>query len=752
MTVFHEEALRLVSLGYHVFQCLPRSKFPNTETAPNGCVSASGDPKTISDWWTRFPDCNVGIRCDNVLVIDLDNKNGKKGSGDFSRVVDRVGPVPEGPISLSGNGGYHLLFQRPDADIKGVNGLKWDGKKTGIDIQVGNQYIVAPPSIHPENGKSYKWHTDLCPVDKLPALPDAWIKYVLPHRKETADNRQQTAGSIVFPSTSRLQPSAYSPIERCRLYVDKVPPCIAGQDGDKQLFIAACIIFWDFGLSESEGMPLLQEYNARCLPPWPHYRLVYKMKEALKVSHDKPRGFKLEENSNIKTYNDVDLSGILVQTQPKSNKSHEPMPERLLYVPGFVHDVSQFSVSGAPHPNPQMATLGALACQSFLVSRKVRSELTARPSVYLLALAGSGTGKDFPRQVNQFILTHIGMESHIVDACASGEGLEDLILIKQTLLMQTDEFNFMLSDFAKGQESRFRSLESVILRLYSAARGSYTGRVKAGKEKPLTVQQPGLIIFGTATPERFRRALTLDMIEGGLASRCIVVESDERCRGQRSKEVEEVPESILETANYWATFSPVNLKTGKPSNLATIYPNLLVVPLTPQADAILMDFERFADDQNLKYAKKNNIAAILWTRVYEAAGRLSLLYACSKNPKEPIIDQDAARWACEFAQWTCEQTNLMVARHVAENAFHAIWLRIEDVIRNNGGHASQSLLINKLKITSKQLQEAIEAMGIGRRIALVEIKTKGRSRMEYVISDTPLDENTDDEYNETSSS
>ena len=44
------------------------------------------------------------------------------------------------PISLSGNGGYHLLFQRPAADIKGTKGLIWDGKKTGIDIQVGNQY------------------------------------------------------------------------------------------------------------------------------------------------------------------------------------------------------------------------------------------------------------------------------------------------------------------------------------------------------------------------------------------------------------------------------------------------------------------------------------------------------------------------------------------------------------------------------------------------------------------------------------
>jgi len=95
---------------------------------------------------------------------------------------------------------------------------------------------------------------------------------------------------------------------------------------------------------------------------------------------------------------------------------------------------------------------------------------------------------------------------------------------------------------------------------------------------------------------------------------------------------------------------------------------------------------------------------------------LSLIYACSKNHLEPVIDKDAAKWACEFAEWTCSQMLLMIERYVAENAFHAIWLRIEDVIRNNGGRASQSLLINKLKLSSKQLMEAIEAMGIPKKV------------------------------------
>jgi len=365
MFPFATEADRLVRLGYHVFQCSPKTKLPFT-TAPNGCNSASGDPDVVRGWWERYPNCNIGLKCDNVLIIDVDNKNGKDGNGDFARIADRVGPLTTGPISLSGNGGYHLFFQRPDADIKGVNGLKWDGKKTGIDIQVGNQYIVVPPSIHPETGKAYTWKVEPAPVTELPVLPDAWIKYVLPSRIPAV-----IAPPVLLTARS-AQSTGMPAVDRCRLYVDKVPPCIAGQEGDTQLFIAACIIFWDFALDEADGMPLLQEYNARCLPPWPQHRLTYKMNEAFKPAlHNKPRGHKLDENRFVK-HNDVDLSEFMtsIQVRDEPDEAEEadekltevpPIPVELLRVPGFIGEVMDYCLENASYPIPAMAFGGALA-------------------------------------------------------------------------------------------------------------------------------------------------------------------------------------------------------------------------------------------------------------------------------------------------------------------------------------------------------------------------------------------------------
>jgi hypothetical protein len=133
----------------------------------------------------------------------------------------------------------------------------------------------------------------------------------------------------------------------------------------------------------------------------------------------------------------------------------------------------------------------------------------------------------------------------------------------------------------------------------------------------------------------------MDMIEGELASRCIIIESDERRQGQKAREVDEMSDDILEHATYWSNFVPVNLQTGKPDNLNTIYPNLYVIPLSPEAETMMNDLEQYADDPNIRFAKKKLITATLWTRVHESVGRLAVIYARSKNHLEPVIDKDA---------------------------------------------------------------------------------------------------------------
>lgn len=60
-----------------------------------------------------------------------------------------------------------------------------------------------------------------------------------------------------------------SPVERCRAWLARHEASIEGQHGSDAMFCAARVIWNDFGLDCAEGYPLLQEYNARSVPPWP---------------------------------------------------------------------------------------------------------------------------------------------------------------------------------------------------------------------------------------------------------------------------------------------------------------------------------------------------------------------------------------------------------------------------------------------------------------------------------------------------
>jgi hypothetical protein len=226
---------------------------------------------------------------------------------------------------------------------------------------------------------------------------------------------------------------------------------------------------------------------------------------------------------------DVDLSKIL-QPLPNATKDRkpvakkpDPIPEHLLRVPGFVGDVIEFSMYAARYPNLPMAFCAAMALQSFLCSRKVREEGGLRPNLYLLALADSGAGKGFPRKVNSHILNAIDMGGSIGNQISSGQGLEDAILDNRKMIFQTDEVDHLVRSLSSSKESYHSMLLSMLLTLYSEADQIHTARTKVrirGRNEELVreVDQPGLVILGTGTPECFFESLSTRLLTNGLFS------------------------------------------------------------------------------------------------------------------------------------------------------------------------------------------------------------------------------------------
>ncbi len=139
---------------------------------------------------------------------------------------------------------------------------------------------------------------------------------------------------------------------------------------------------------------------------------------------------------------------------------------------------------------------GAVALQAFLAGRKVRDPGDNRTNLYLLGLAHSSAGKDWPRKLNTRILFEIGAAGCLGERFSSGEGIQDALYLSPSMLFQTDEIDGILQSMSKSKDGRHENLMSTLLTMYSSANSVYPMRRKAGKESPGSIDQPCLVVFG----------------------------------------------------------------------------------------------------------------------------------------------------------------------------------------------------------------------------------------------------------------
>lgn len=135
-------------------------------------AEASRNLDTVLDWWRRYPDANIGLRCgvtSGVVVVDVDPIH--TGDESLLELFNKYQNFPDTPLSLTGGGGQHYFFKHPiDTRIPSKNGQL----AVGIDIKADGGYVLLPPSVHP-SGERYRWEVSSPPSEvDLPPLP-VWL-------------------------------------------------------------------------------------------------------------------------------------------------------------------------------------------------------------------------------------------------------------------------------------------------------------------------------------------------------------------------------------------------------------------------------------------------------------------------------------------------------------------------------------------------------------------------------------------------
>lgn len=152
-------ALRYAKAGYKVMPVKAKGKLPLTE---HGSHDATTDQARLISWWARWPDANVGITLDGLVVVDIDPRNG----GELHSLPQRL---PDTCYASTGGGGFHFLY-------KAKEGVRYNAHPAqGIDVKTGpGAYIVVEPSIH-ETGRKYCWLDETEPWGMQPVEAPEWL-------------------------------------------------------------------------------------------------------------------------------------------------------------------------------------------------------------------------------------------------------------------------------------------------------------------------------------------------------------------------------------------------------------------------------------------------------------------------------------------------------------------------------------------------------------------------------------------------
>lgn len=187
-----ELALSLADMGFYVFPVGPDKK---PSQGFKWKDHATSDPHMIQAYWDgAHKGAAVGIITgvrSNLLVLDIDNKNGASGDESLKALEAQHGSLSPTFCVKTPSGGYHYYFRYSGC------GLSIDaGVMEGLDYRGEGGYVVAPGSI--TSGGSYIVHAH----NPIAEMPD-WLPGVLERRLVSSDAGTTPTSSKFLASGSR---------------------------------------------------------------------------------------------------------------------------------------------------------------------------------------------------------------------------------------------------------------------------------------------------------------------------------------------------------------------------------------------------------------------------------------------------------------------------------------------------------------------------------------------------------------------
>lgn len=255
-----EYALEAAAMGFKIFPLAPNTK--DQPIFKGFTERATTDEKIIRAWFAENPDYNYGISTQNLVAVDVDNKNGKSGRDELRKLELMGFDLPETYMQLTPNDGFHFVFVTPEPVSGGTSILA-----PGLDIRAHGQYIVGRGSKI--SGSEYTGQGNL--IAEVPH----WVldKCKRPKKKELESD------ALIARSEESIKQSEI----RAKEFLFMLPTITAG-DRNHKGYIVACKLR-DFGLDQARVLHLMQD-DWKCEPALETDELEHVIRSAFQYSQN----------------------------------------------------------------------------------------------------------------------------------------------------------------------------------------------------------------------------------------------------------------------------------------------------------------------------------------------------------------------------------------------------------------------------------------------------------------------------------
>ena len=620
-----------------------------------GLLGASTDPKQIGEWWRMWPNANIGIVTgaeSGIIVIDVDEL--KEAEATFDQH-----PLPP-TVSQSTGKGQHFIFKHPGVHIKTVT-----KPVPGIDSKGDGGYIVAPPSIH-YSGVVYKWIISPDQMDPAPA-PKWWIDRLSSSEEHVSTRTNDTSGRK-FGEGERNNglTSVAGSLRKAGLGYEALLPaliaknnqdCIPPLDIDEVTSIAQSVC--NYAVESEEDAELARQGKA-IYESWREYRQL-EVAEKLKIDKKEKAG---------------------------------PAPDGFMPPRGLIRDIANHILDTSITPQPLMAMASAVCLVSVLCGRKYRTWTDARPNIYMVALAGSGSGKDHPRKIIKEIMSRCNLDKHLGGSrIASGPGLFAAMIKDPVKIFLLDEFGMTLQAInSRTAPGYLREIAQTLMELYSSAASEMkSAEYSDQKTRPVeTIKNPCTVLYATSTHGQFYDAITSDHAASGQIARLMIINTPHEIPEDSEDFVLcPVPDSILESVNtlYKAKTDPFLDNIG-----STLSPDPYTVPVSDDVKQAWKELRKSMREQS-----RDEASASVYQRVAENAVKLALVYACSMDPEDPYMDVESFVWGRDLALWSANTLMEQYNRYSFDTETEKYSKQIEEFVRKfKGEGVAQSVLDQRM--------------------------------------------------------